>query len=586
MMQLSNIEVTLMKKIFVLVLAMLITALVFTQAMAANYPQIELDVHDSAVTIPEGEQGRINFTITAAYANERVQVRLYTETGKLIGIGSNSFYNAPVVQYTLTIDTGLMALKPGVYKVVYWMEYYAQNRWKQVPEQHTYVIRVIENTCMGDHDFKKKEVYTESTCISQGFARYVCRDCGHSEDRAMPLGDHVYGETVIVQMPTPDAAGKCEKTCTECGEKTIEEIAVGAVVKITAQPKNAVVSLNETAKFTVKATGDGLSYQWYYKNAGSSVWKAASGTKASYSIKNTVDRNGRSFYCVVTDQYGNSEKSDVVTMQFPVVSISKQPKDACAIEGEKAKLTIAATGDGLKYQWYYKSPEGTAWKKASGTTTSYSLEMTQARDGRLMKCVVTDQYGNTVESDIVTLTTRYPVKITAQPGNAKAYAGEKAKTTVEAKGDGLKYQWYYKDPGMISYKKSSIVKASASVTMSEARDGRKMYCVVTDAYGYSAKSVTVTLSMKHPVEIVTQPKSASKTEGATAKFTVKATGDGLSYQWYYKSPTGSTWKKCSGTEATYSLKATEARDGRLLYCQITDAYGNVVKTKTVTLTVK
>ena len=536
-----------MKKIFVLVLAMLMTALVFTQAMAANYPQIELDVHDSAVTIPEGEQGRINFTITAAYANERIQVRLYTETGKLIGIGSNSFYNAPVVQYTLTIDTGLMELKPGVYKVVYWMEYYAQNRWKQVPEQHTYVIRVIENACMGDH---------------------------------------VYGETVIVQMPTPDAAGKCEKTCTKCGEKTIEEIAVSAVVKITAQPKNAVVSLDETAKFTVKATGDGLSYQWYYKNAGSSVWKAASGTKASYSIKNTVDRNGRSFYCVVTDQYGNSEKSDVVTMQFPVVSISKQPKDACAIEGEKAKLTIAATGDGLKYQWYYKSPKGTAWKKASGTTTSYSLEMTQARDGRLMKCVVTDQYGNTVESDIVTLTTRYPVKITAQPGNAKAYAGEKAKTTVKAEGDGLKYQWYYKDPGMTSYKKSSIVKASASVTMSEARDGRKMYCVVTDAYGYSAKSVTVTLSMKHPVEIVTQPKSASKTEGATAKFTVKATGDGLTYQWYYKSPTGSTWKKCSGTEATYSLKATEARDGRLLYCRITDAYGNTVKTKTVTLTVK
>ena len=92
-------------RVVTFVLAMLMTALVFTQAMAANYPQIELDVHDSAVTIPEGEQGRINFTITAAYANERVQVRLYTETGKLIGIGSNSFYNAPVVQYTLTIDT-------------------------------------------------------------------------------------------------------------------------------------------------------------------------------------------------------------------------------------------------------------------------------------------------------------------------------------------------------------------------------------------------------------------------------------------------------------------------------------------------
>ena len=39
-------------------------------------------------------------------------------------------------------------------------------------------------------------------------------------------------------------------------------------VVISEQPKTAYAKSGETAKVTVKAEGDGLKYQWYYKNAG------------------------------------------------------------------------------------------------------------------------------------------------------------------------------------------------------------------------------------------------------------------------------------------------------------------------------
>ena len=355
---------------------------------------------------------------------------------------------------------------------------------------------------------------------------------------------------------------------------------------ITKQPADATVSAGETATFTVKATGSGLKYQWYYRNEGATQWKKASGTKASYSTKSTVERNGRQFYCEIKDSNGEYVKSKIVTMRLPALKITTQPKNAKAYEGEKAKISVKATGDGLTYQWYYSTDGGTTYKKASGTKASYSLEMTKARNGRLMYCVVKDAYGVEKKTNVVKLTTKFKAAITAQPKNAKAFDGEKATTTIKAAGDGLTYQWYYKNPGSDSFKKSSITTAKCSVTMNADRDGRKMYCVVTDKYGNKVKSETVTLSLKKTVKITKEPKSCTKAVGEKAKFTVKATGDGLTYQWQYKSADSSTWKNASSTSSSYSPTVKASHDGRKFRCVVTDKYGNTVKTKTVKLTVK
>ena len=120
--------------------------------------------------------------------------------------------------------------------------------------------------------------------------------------------------------------------------------------------------------------------------------------------------------------------------------------------------------------------------------------------------------------------------------------------------------------------------------MNDARNGRQLYCVVTDKAGNTVKTETVTISMPKAAKITTQPKSVKVAEGENATVTFKATGDGLTYKWYFKNAGDSKFTLTKAfTGNTYTAEMNAARSGRQVYCVITDKYGNEVKTKTVTL---
>ena len=270
----------------------------------------------------------------------------------------------------------------------------------------------------------------------------------------------------------------------------------------------------------------------------------------------------------------------------PSMSITKQPVSAAAYSGETAKTTVTATGDGLSYTWYYKDTTASSYKKSSITTKTYSAEMNSWRNGRKVYCVVTDKYGNSIKSNVVTLSVKNKATITKQPTNVVVPKGQQIKTSITATGDGLNYTWYYKNKGASSYLKSSITTNTYSLTMDANRNGRQVYCVVKDKYGNSVKSSVVTLTMGNPAKITKQPTSVTVASGATAKTTVTATGDGLSYTWYYKDTTASSYKKSSITTKTYSAEMNSWRSGRKVYCVIADKYGNTVKSNVVTLNKK
>ncbi len=268
---------------------------------------------------------------------------------------------------------------------------------------------------------------------------------------------------------------------------------------IITQPQNVAVAKNKTAKVKVEAFGDGLKYQWYYAKKGSSKFKKLSGaTKATYSVKMTSKVNGRKVYCVVKDKYGNTVKTETVTLYIgKPVKIKTQPKNVTVAKNKTAKVTVKATGDGLKYQWYYAEKGSSEFKKRSGATkATYSVKMTSKVDGRSVCCVVTDKYGNAVATEFVTLYMGTPAKITTQPKNVTVKKNKVAKVTVKATGDGLKYQWYYAAKGSSEFTKLKTTKATYSVKMTSKVDGRRVYCVVTDKYGNTVKTKTVTLKMK------------------------------------------------------------------------------------------
>lgn len=265
---------------------------------------------------------------------------------------------------------------------------------------------------------------------------------------------------------------------------------------ITKQPKDSYVAKGKTAKVTVKAAGEGLTYKWYYKDKGSSKFKLTTAFKgSSYSVTMTSARNGRQVYCVVTDEQGNSVKSDVVTIGIKkALKITKQPVTDYAKSGEKASVTVKASGNGLKYTWYIKNAGASKYSKSSVTKSTYSVTMSSKSKDRLVYCVVTDQHGNSVKSKTVRL--RMAATIITQPKDVTAAKGSKAKVTVKARGDELTYTWYIKNPGASKFSKSSVTKSSYSVTMTSKVNGRQVYCVVTDKYGNKVKSEIVTLRMK------------------------------------------------------------------------------------------
>jgi predicted DNA binding CopG/RHH family protein len=281
---------------------------------------------------------------------------------------------------------------------------------------------------------------------------------------------------------------------------------------------------------------------------------------------------------VVTDKYGKTDKSNTVTVGTPV-KITTQPKTTYTKQGDTAKVSVKATGDGLKYQWYIKNAGTSTWKKSSVTASTYTVEMSSGSKNRQVYCVVTNKYGISVKTNTVTL--RMAATVTKQPTTAYASNGERISTTVKAAGDGLTYQWYVRDTYDDRYYKSTMTTETYYMTMVEAKAGRKVYCVITDKYGNSVKTNAVYLRMA--ATITTQPKNVNVEMGKTAKVTVKAIGDGLTYQWYIKNAGSSKWVKSSVTTNTYSVKMSAAVEGRQVYCVVRDKYGNSVKSKTVTL---
>lgn len=271
---------------------------------------------------------------------------------------------------------------------------------------------------------------------------------------------------------------------------------------ITAQPETAYADLGERAAVTFSAEGTELSYQWYGRDPGQEKFWKSGLTGDTYAFVMRPEKSGREVYCVVTDPYGNTARTDTVTlnMQIPegyALRITRQPEDAFADVGERATVSVEAEGAGLSYQWYIRSEGRTSWSKSSVRSAVYAVTMNKSRDRRELYCVVTDKYGNTVVSEHAFLHYDYPegyeLRITTQPQDASAKSGKTARASVTAVGDGLTYQWYGRDPGQERFWKSSLTGSSYACSMTAAKNGREIYCVVTDRYGSTVKSDTVTL---------------------------------------------------------------------------------------------
>ena len=170
----------------------------------------------------------------------------------------------------------------------------------------------------------------------------------------------------------------------------------------------------------------------------------------------------------------------------PAIIIEEQSSNISVQIGDKFILYVVAHGDRLSYQWQYKIPSSTTWKNAVNTSAknaSWTLKMSSAYDGRVYRCLITDENGATATSDDITITLKEAPAITinAQPENVDASIGSRVTFNVAATGDNLTYQWQYKeDSSWINISHTGANSANLVFDASEEDFGRSYRCVVKD----------------------------------------------------------------------------------------------------------
>jgi 3-methyladenine DNA glycosylase/8-oxoguanine DNA glycosylase len=181
--------------------------------------------------------------------------------------------------------------------------------------------------------------------------------------------------------------------------------------RITAQPEDVMTAAGKVAKFSVEATGDGLTYQWQYRASSSGSWANTGlpGAKTdTLSITARAEYSGRQFRCVIKDKNGSSVTSEAATLTVAEgPKITAQPEDVTIAPNKLATFKVTATGDELSYQWQYRASSSANWANTNvsgAKTATLSITARAEYSGRQFRCVITDKDGGSTTSEAATLT--------------------------------------------------------------------------------------------------------------------------------------------------------------------------------------
>ena len=205
-------------------------------------------------------------------------------------------------------------------------------------------------------------------------------------------------------------------------------VSVDSPIVITQQPTDATYDLGSTATFRAEATGINVGYCWYYKKSGQTEWNKW-GTRTSPETSATVNSTweGMLVKCVISGSIGRTVETipAKITVNAPL-SITSQPTDMCVKIKTNTNFKIAASGIGLKYQWYLKKDGETSFSKWDKRTSASLWETSEASWHEMnVRCVVTDNVGKKLTSKTVTVTidtTGYPDNLISLLGRNKEAA--------------------------------------------------------------------------------------------------------------------------------------------------------------------
>lgn len=359
------------------------------------------------------------------------------------------------------------------------------------------------------HEFQPWETELDPGCETWGSEVSVCvYDHDHVlYHETQPTG-HDWSDWFVVQQPTEEKEGLRMRVCRNSFQHVEVELIPALSVKIVSQPADYNSCAGDVAIYHVEATGEGLTYQWYYRQPGKAFWYPSSFEGAqtdTLRVPVRANRDGQSYRCEVTDAFGNVAVSEIAGLFLiadePPVIVS-QPEDQLVVRDAMATFAVEAEGPGLTYQWYYRQPGKNSWfaSTAEGAKSPVlTIQATERRDGQSYRCKVTTAAGLTVTSESAVLRldqSQTPLRLLSNPTDQYAPANASVTFAVEAEGVGLTYQWYYRQAGKTVWYASGSAGANTSeltIVATAKRNGQSYRCVVTDAMGNQITSEAATI---------------------------------------------------------------------------------------------
>lgn len=143
---------------------------------------------------------------------------------------------------------------------------------------------------------------------------------------------------------------------------------------------------------------------------------------------------------------GGTVSNGLVGEETTPISITQQPESVTVNIGAKVTFSVTATGDNLTYKWqvaYGSDKEfGDAYGNGNGTATFTTDGTDKDFNGYRYRCIITDENGNSVTSDVATLTLIGAEPPTEIPGVSIAKTADGYKVTgLGAVEEG--YRWGY-----------------------------------------------------------------------------------------------------------------------------------------------
>ena len=457
--------------------------------------------------------------------------------------------------------------------------------------------------------------------IDQGAAEYsdIPSDCSWA-----------YGmdtDTLSVDVYTDQLIYNRMYRCVITDAQGREVVSNGATVyvkydflEVTDHPMDVQVSSGEKAVFSAMVGGGIAPYnvKWQYRIGDDGEWtdftSADNGWATDYDFWDLYidtaaagfDKDYR-FRAVFSDALGNTiESNEARYTEYKHLSIATQPEDAYVDPYESATFTVKVK-DGLPsyyYQWYMRMDgmpmfteitESDSWiSGANSDTINVTLNPDDLENNVRFYCAVSDEYGDTVESNVV-----YPrarLRLTVEPGSVGVVAPLQ-QIYFDIAVDGGTAPYTYKWEYMYDLYPDTWIEESTetsgyqSVSHAMAFVGGMLEknlmirCTVTDAAGQSVSTKGTKLYNANTLQPLTindrSPDYTNIDPGETAYFWVHPAGGikPYEYQWQYRYNYQTQFNDLDGENgSTFDVLTTEYdRKYEVEYrCIVTDALGNEV----------